>query len=329
MYDIAIIGGGVTGLATAMYSGRLNLKTIVLGSANGSELPIGGTITLTEIVENYPGFIRLTGSELADKLEKHAREYSDYVEIKEETAVGIKNHGDCFTINTKKGTEYQSKTIVFATGTRWRKLTMKGAKELEGRGVHYCALCDGPLTKGKTVAVVGGSDTAAKEALLLAEYASTVYIVYRGGEIRPEPVNAKRVAENSRIKVITNTNIVELVGKERLEKVMLDKEYGGSRKLKLDGVFGAIGTEPISDLAKGLGVATNEKGAIIIDRESNTNIKGVFAAGDVTDSEFKQAVTGVAEGVHAAHSAYRYVKENKFVCTFEDPLYEASGATKR
>ena len=193
MYDTIIIGAGVTGLATSMYAGRLNLKTLVLGQASGSERPIGGVITLTEIVENYPGFIKLTGQELASNLEKHAKTYSEFVEIKESSATEIKSEAGCFNVITDKNDNYQTKTIIFATGTKWRKLPMKGAKELENRGVHYCALCDGPLTKGKIVAVVGGSDTAAKEALLLSEYASEVYIIYRGEEIKSEPVNAKRV----------------------------------------------------------------------------------------------------------------------------------------
>ena len=170
-YDLIIIGAGVTGLASAMYAGRLNLKTLVIGTNSSNELPIGGVITLTEVVENYPGFIRLTGPELAENIRKHALDYKDKVEIKEDLVIDIKKHGDCFEVITKSGKKYLSKTILLATGTKWRKLSMKGALEYESRGVHYCALCDSGIFKNKVVAVIGGSDSAAKEALLLAEFA--------------------------------------------------------------------------------------------------------------------------------------------------------------
>lgn len=323
MYDVIIIGAGVTGLAAGMYAGRLNLKTLVLGSTSGTEQPVGGVITLTEVVENYPGFIRLTGSELAVNIKKHAEDYKARVAIKEERVAEITRRHEalCFVVKTEEA-EYRSKSVIFATGTRWRKLPMKGAKEFENRGVHYCALCDGPVYNGKVVAVVGGSDTAVKEALFLAEYAKKVYIIYRSDKIRPEPVNARRVAENKKIGVINNTNIIEIVGNKLVSEVRLDKNFEGSEVLKIDGVFGAIGSTPLSELATGLGVKTNEKGEIMINhKDSSTNVKGVFAAGDVTDKDFKQAITGVAEGVTAAHSAYRYVTENEFVCVFDDKLY--------
>jgi thioredoxin reductase (NADPH) len=321
MYDTLIIGAGVTGLAAAMYSGRLNLKTIVLGTTSSTELPIGGIITLTDTVENYPGFKRVTGQELAEKLEAHAKDYN--IEIKEEKAVDVKREEkmDCFSVKTKK-TKYHTKTIIFATGAKWRELSMKGAKEFKSKGVHYCALCDGALYKDKIITVVGGSDSAAKEALLLAKYGKKVYIIYRGDKIRAEPINIQLIEKNKKIEVITNTNITEILGDKMVNKVTLDKEYNGSKNLEVNGVFGAIGHIPLSDLAVKLGVKINKKKEIIVDRESKTNTKGVFAAGDIVDSGFKQAITGVAEGVVAAHSAYTYVNENEFVCFFDDQEYK-------
>ncbi|MBI2651346.1 FAD-dependent oxidoreductase [Candidatus Woesearchaeota archaeon] len=309
IYDAVIIGAGVVGLATAMYAGRLNLKTVVLGATYGNELPIGGVITLTDTVDNYPGFKHLTGQELAQKIEEHARDYN--IEIKEEKAVGINKHKKLsfFIVKTGKNS-YTSKTIIFATGAKWKELPMKGSSEFKNRGVHYCALCDGPLFKDKRVAVIGGSDTAAKEALLLAQYAKKVYIIYRGDKIRPEPVNAKLIEKNPKIEVITNTNLVEIVGNKTVTSAILDKEYNKSKKLELDGIFGAIGHSPLSELAVKLGVKVNKSNEIIIDRDSKTNVKGIFAAGDVVDSSFKQAITGVAEGVIAAHSAYTYIMQN-------------------
>jgi len=325
LYDIIIIGAGVTGLATAMYAGRLNLQTLVLGDSSSNELPIGGVITLTEVVENYPGFKRLTGPELAEKIRDHALDYKDKVEIKKERVTEVlktSKEGMCFLVKTDENKEYWSKTIIIATGTKWKKLPMKGALEYEGKGTHYCALCDGFAFRNKAVAVIGGSDTAAKEALLLTEYAKKVYIIYRGEKIRPEPINEKRVYQNKKIEVITSTNVLEIKGEKFVTHIILDKKYKSSNLIKLDGVFGAIGNIPLSDLAKPLGVKLNEKGEIIINHhDSSTNILGIFAAGDVVDTDFKQAITGVAEGVTAAHSAYKFVNENSFVCTFDDKLY--------
>jgi thioredoxin reductase (NADPH) len=321
MYDTLIIGAGVTGLAAAMYAGRLNLKTIVLGTASTTELPIGGVITLTDTVENYPGFKHLTGQELAEKLEQHAREYN--IEIKEEKAADISKHNklNYFIIKTEKSS-YHAKTIIFATGAKWKELPMKGAEEFKSKGVHYCALCDGALYKDKTISVIGGSDSAAKEALLLSQFGKKVYIIYRKDKIRAEPINAKLIEKNKKIEIITNTNVVEISGDKFVNKAILDKAYNGSKELKVDGIFGAIGHIPLSDLAVKLGVKINDKKEIIVDRESKTNVKGIFAAGDVIDLEFKQAITGVAEGVVAAHSAYTYINENNSVCFFDDKEYK-------
>jgi thioredoxin reductase (NADPH) len=309
IYDTIIIGAGVAGLAAAMYTGRLNLKTLVLGASSDTELPVGGIITLAKPIENYPGFESIAGQDLAKKIEEQARSYN--AEIKEEKAVSIEKNdkSNSFTVKTEKSS-YTSKTIIFATGTKWRKLPMKGAEEFKNKGVHYCALCDGALFKDKIIAIIGGSDTAAKEALLLSQYGKKVYIIYRKEKIRAEPANTKLIEKNSKIEVINNTNVVEILGDKLVNKITLDKEYNGSKELKVNGVFGAIGHIPLSDLAVKLGVKVNDKKEIIIDRNSKTNVKGIFAAGDVIDSAFKQAITGVAEGVVAAYSAYNYINEN-------------------
>ena len=309
-YDFLIIGGGGTGLAAAMYGARLGLKTLVLGHSQGTELPIGGVITTTNIVENYPGFIKLTGVELAKKLEAHAKSY-DLVTIKEEEAEDVKKTKDGFSVKTKKET-YHGKTVLFATGTKWRELEVPGAKEFMNRGVHYCALCDGPLYRDKILAVVGGSDSAAKDALLLSEHAKKVYIIYRGDEIHPEPINMERVKKNKKIEIINNTNIKEIKGDKLVNKVILDKPYKKSNELELNGVFVAIGHIVLSDLAKKIGVKTDEKKEIKINHmTSETNVKGVYAAGDVTDKQFKQLITGVADGCTAAHSAWEYISQKR------------------
>lgn len=309
-YDFLIIGGGGTGLAAAMYSARMGMKTLVLGFTHGTELPVGGVITTTNIVENYPGFKKLTGQELAKKLEEHARSY-DLVEIKNEKATDVKKTKEGFFIKTNKG-EYFGKTILFATGTKWRKLDVPGSNEFENKGVSYCALCDGPLFKNKTIAVVGGSDSAAKDALLLAEHAKKVYIIYRGDEIHPEPINMERIKKNKKIEVVNKTNVTEIKGGEFMESVILDKPHKGKKELEFQGIFIAIGHVALSDLAKKIGVKTNDKGEIIIDHKtSETSVRGVFAAGDVTDKPFKQLITGVADGCTAAYSAYEHINGGK------------------
>lgn len=312
-YDFIVLGGGGTGLASAMYAARLGMKTLVLGHSHGIELPIGGTVTTTNVVENYPGFIRLSGVELAKKLEEHAKSYS-LVDMIEERASEIQKKGKGFFVRTNKGRTYFGKTIVFATGTRLRRLErVKGIKEFENKGISYCALCDAPLYKNKVIAVVGGSDTAAKEALLLSEYAKKVYIIYRGEQIHPEPINLERIRKNKKIEIISNVNVKEIFGDENsVTGIILDKPRKNSNSLKLDGIFVAIGHMPISDLAKSIGVKLNKADEIIIDHKtSETNIPGVYAAGDVTDKPFKQLITGVADGCTAAHSAYEYINKKK------------------
>ncbi len=311
LYDVIIIGGGVVGYGTAMYCGRLNLKTLVI------EAKPGGTIILTDVVENYPGFIRLTGQELADELRKHALDYKKYVEFKEETVTKVervqdKNGHYHFVVHTDENNKFESKTIIFATGSEWRKLHVPGEDEYSNRGVHYCALCDGAIYNGKIMAIVGGSDSAAKDALVLTQWAKKVYMIYRGEKIRPEPINYERVMANKKIEIIYKTNVKEIKGDgKRVTHVILDRAYNGSTQFKLDVIFIAIGHIPKSELAKELGVALNAKGEIIIDKESRTNIPGVYAAGDVADTEFKQAITGVGEGVKACYQAYVYVNSHQ------------------
>ncbi len=305
-YDFIILGAGVSGLSGGMYAARLGLKTLVLGTSYGTELPIGGVITTTNIVENYPGFIKLTGTELADKIREHAQEY-ELVTIKSEKAEDVKKKGQEFIVKTNKG-EYSGKSVLFATGTKWKKLEVPGSVELENKGVAYCALCDAPLFKNKVVAVVGGSDSAAKDALVLAEHAKKVYIIYRKEKIRAEPINLKRVESKKNIEIINNANVLEVNGKDFVESVKLDREFEKSDILALQGVFVAIGHIALSDLAKPLGVKLNKKGEIIIDHmTSETNIAGVFAAGDVGDKPFKQAITGVAEACTASWAASEYL----------------------
>ena len=313
-YDLIIVGAGCVGHAGAMYAGRLGLKTLVIGDI------IGGTIILTDIVENYPGFKKLTGQELSDKIREHAEEYD--IETENDKVTDVKKSGDCFTVKTEDGKTFTAKTVLFATGSKHRELNVPGEKEFTNKGVHTCALCDGPLYKGKIIGVVGGSDSAAKEALLLTQYAKKVYIIYRGEKIRPEPVNEKRIEQKiaeGKIEIIYKTNVTEIKGTKTITGVVFDNPYKGKKDFALDALFVEIGLIPLSELAVKLSVTTNKKKEIVINRKSETNVPGVFAAGDVADTEFKQAITGVGEAVSAVYAAYRYVNEHSFVCPTTDP----------
>jgi len=309
-YDFIVIGAGIAGMAATMYAARLGLRTLCLGKSSSNEAPIGGVITTTDSIENYPGFIRLTGEELANKIREHALSYP-LAEIKNEGVESVKNQKDLFLVKTSEH-EYKGKTILFATGTKWRKLEAPGSKEFENKGISYCALCDAPLYKNKVAALIGGSDSAVKEALVLSKYAKKVYIIYRKEQLRSEPANMKKIKESKNIEIINNANVLEVKGDKRVRAVVLDRKHNGSNELALDGIFVAIGHIAISELAEKLGVKLNEKEEIIINHKtSKTNVEGIYAAGDVSDKPFKQAITGVAEGCTAAYSAFEYLKRGK------------------
>lgn len=310
MYDFIIIGGGCSGLPAGMYGSRLGMKTLII-----AELP-GGLITTTHIVENWPGTKSISGPDLAVSLVDHAT--ASGAEIKSERVTEIERMGTDkkYYYKVKSASnEYEGKTVMISTGTVHKKLGVPGEKELENKGVSYCALCDGGFFKEKTVCVVGGGDTAAKEALFLSEHASKVYIIVRKDILKAEPINSERIEKNEKIEILYKTEIEEILGNEKVEKVKLKEGTGGKhsgKELPMDGVFMAIGHIAQTELAKNLGVELNEKGEVKINRKSETNIPGVFAAGDCCDTGFKQAITGAAEGVTASYYAYHLVDTNAY-----------------
>jgi thioredoxin reductase (NADPH) len=299
MYDFIIIGGGVSGLSSAMYATRLGLNTLAI-----TEMP-GGLITTTHLVENWPGIKSISGPDLAISLYEHA--LASGTEIKNETVKSVSKKDKTFVVKTSSG-EYESKAILFATGTKHKNLGAPGEKEFENKGVSYCALCDGGFYKNKIVSIVGGGDSAAKEALFLSEHASKVYIIVRKDLLRAEPINAERIKNTPKIEILYKTEIEEILGTTKVEKIRIKNGEGkfSGQEIPMDGVFLAIGHIAQTSLAGDLGVELNEKGEIKINRRAETNIPGVFAAGDCADTEFKQAITGSAEGVTAAYYAYHY-----------------------
>ncbi len=308
MHDVIIIGGGISGFTAAMYAGRLGLKTLVI---EGKVL--GGTITTTNIVENWPGIKKIGGEELAMQVMEHAKEYN--IQIANEWVTEVKSTGaeTCFKVNTEEKS-YSARTIIFATGASHKKHPAKNATKLENKGVHYCALCDGPLYSDKEVAVIGGGDSAAKESLLLSEFVKRVHILVKGPSLMGEPINNERVKKNKKIKLHSDVTVAEMKGNNKLESIVLETKEGGRKELKVDAAFIAIGIVPQSGLAKTMGVKLNKRKEIIIDRKSQTNVKGVFACGDVTNTRFKQAITGAGEAVTAAYWAYTFVNDGAYVC---------------
>lgn len=301
-YDTIIIGGGCAGYPAAIYSARFNLKTLVITKLRG------GLITTTHLVENYPGFISLTGQELADNLQKHVE--ANNVPISDDEVSSIEKEGDFFIIKTSFAQKtYKSKTVILATGTEHRHLGIESEKQFQGKGVSYCATCDSGFFKDKIVGIVGGGDAAAKEAMVLAQNSSKVYIFVRN-KFKAEPINIQRLEANPKIEIIKGVNVKEIQGEIKVTNVILDKEINGSDKIDLDGLFIAIGQLPQNELAKQLEVELNQRGEIIIDKFSTTSVKGVFAAGDVTNMTWKQGIVGAAEGSIAGYSAFEYIDKN-------------------
>lgn len=293
MYDFIIIGGGCSGLSAAMYGTRLGLKTLTF-----AEMP-GGLITTTHLVENWPGEKSISGPDLAMKLYEHA--LASGAEIKNEIIEKVEKLGDLhFKVTSSSGNEYEGKTLLIATGTKHRRLNIPGERELENKGVSFCALCDGAFYKDKIVSIVGGGDSAAKEALFLAEHAKKVYLIVRKNFLRAEPINAKRLEAQEKIEVLYEHELEEIIGNDKVEKV----KFKNGEEMAMDGVFLAIGHIAQTELAKQLDVELNDHGEIKINRRAETSVKGVFAAGDCCDTEFKQAITGSAEAVTASYYAY-------------------------
>ncbi len=304
VWDFFVVGGGPVGVAAAIYAGRFMLKTIVVGKE------IGGLIVRTHIVENYPGFTSVTGQELMNAFLTHAASMNIPV-VEDEVQHITQKESFLFEIVCGEKT-YYSKTLLFATGSKWRTLDVPGYREFYAKGVSHCATCDGAFFKNKTVAVIGGSDSAAKEALLLTQYAKKVYIIYRGEEIHPEPINGARVKANQKIEIINKTNVTEIKGNKMVTDVILDRPFRGRKDIGVDGVFIEIGHIPLSDIATSLGVKTNDKSEIIVGTDSRTNLPGIYAAGDVTQAPYRQVITGAAEGVIAAFSAYEDIGKHEF-----------------
>lgn len=305
IYDLVIVGAGPAGMSAGIYAGRYRMKTLVLSK------DIGGTCNTAHMVENYPGFKSIGGMDLMMKFKEHLGDYEDQVEVRQEEVQGAKKEGDYFVLVTEKG-QYKAKSVILSSGTQRRKLNIEGEKEFLGKGVSYCATCDAAFFKDKTVAVVGGSNSAVTAALLLAEHGKKVYLIYRNSQYeKAEPVWVERMRANNKIVEILNTNVSKINGKVVVNSIELDKPFKGKNNLDVDGIFIEIGSYPAMGLAANLGVDVNENDLIKVGDIGQTNIEGVYAAGDVTNGfgNFKQIITAAAAGAVTATSVYKWLAQ--------------------
>jgi len=297
-YDTIIIGGGPAGITAAIYAKRYNLKVLLIAKE------FGGYANEAPEVDNYPGFKHISGMNLVEEFKKHL----DYlnVEILNENAVNVKKCKEGFCVQTSDNKNFISKTLIVAMGTERRKLNVPGEDKFLGRGVSYCATCDGAFFKNKIVAVVGGGDSAAKAAMMLSEHASKVYIFVRGASMIAEPANQEILKTNKKIEIIFNTSIKEICG----EKIVTCAELADGKKIDLQGIFVEAGSIPSISILKELNLETDKSGYVAVDKGMRTNVPGVYAAGDIVNGELKQIITSCGQGATAGHSAYNFLKKN-------------------
>jgi thioredoxin reductase (NADPH) len=298
-YDVVIVGGGPAGLAAALYTARMDLKTAVLDRG-----PLGGQLLNTELVEDYPGFESILGSELAVKMGEHARKFG--VEIRDfEPVKEIEVEGDTKVVRLESGEELRAPALIMAAGGLPRYLQVPGEKDFWGRGVSYCAVCDGAFFKGQELAVIGGGDAAVEEGDFLTRYASKVYIIHRRNELRAQPILIDRARANSKIEFILDAHVKEIAGDHKVQTVRYE-QHGHSKELNVGGVFIFIGFVPNSGLFK-VHVDHDAGGYIVTDTNMQTSIEGIWAVGDVRAQLTKQIATAVGDGTTAAVAAAAYL----------------------
>lgn len=302
-FDVVIVGAGPAGLTAGIYSARNGLKTLVL-----DEKQAGGSLILIPSVENYPGFPEsISGEELAKRMIEQCKKFG--AEIREfEGAIDFRVEGEEKIIRTVGG-QYRARAVIIASGSRHRKLNVPGEKEFEGKGVIYCALCDGPLFKGLRVLVVGGGNTAAASAIFMSDIASKVYLAHRRDRLRAEEIYAREIKRRG-IEVLWNAEVRRILGDTRVRGVVLhNNKTGEDIHLAVDGVLINIGEIPNSEFARASGVNVDGEGYIIVDELQRTNIPGIYSAGDVTSCPVKQIGTAIGQAIIAAAETYKYVRK--------------------
>ena len=300
-YDIVIIGAGPAGLTAGIYAGRQGTKTLILDKGI-----TGGTGLEVPLMENYPGFELIDGMSLIAKTKKQTEKNAEIKEM--EGVEAIEKVKDGFNIKTSKSS-YFTKSIIIATGTQHRLLRVPGEEKFKGRGVSYCATCDGLFFKDKDVLIIGGGNSAVQEAIFLNNIGCNVTLVHRRDELRAEGFLQNKLKEKN-IPVIWNSTVKEIKGEQMVESIVLSDSDGNIQEIEVQGIFIAIGDFPLSQIAKDLGVELNSHGQIITDKTQRTNIKNVYAAGDVTGG-VKQWIVSCGEGAVAATYAYQDLENIK------------------
>lgn len=300
IYDTIIVGSGAAGLSAAVYAARAELKFIVI-----EKIYMGtGQIAESERVDNYLGLYGENGFDLGEKFRSHAEVLG--TEFAEGDVTKIIPENGIYKLITDKA-EYEAKTVIYAAGASHRKLGIKGEEELSGRGVSYCAVCDGAFYKGKTVAVIGGGDTALGEALYLSDIAEKVYLIHRRDEFRANKSLCSRVAAKENIETVMSAVPEEITGEKRVDGIVVSS-HGDVKKLAADGIFVAVGTAPASSPLAGI-VRMNDSGYIIAGEDCITSANGIFAAGDVREKLLRQVITAAADGANSVYSAEKYLRE--------------------
>lgn len=299
MYELIIIGAGPAGMAAAVYAARQKLNFIVI-SEN-----VGGQAIWSADVENYIGYQVISGQELSNKFYEHIKQYN--VGLKQgERVKDIRQKGREFVIETNKDS-YEAKTVVITSGKKPRKLNVPGEDEYKGKGVTYCATCDGPLFQGKDVAVLGGGNAGVDAALQMSKIAKKVYLIEKTGKLKAERIASEKCELSENIEILLRTDIKEIFGKDFVEGIKI-KNKDEEKEIELQGIFVEIGSIPSVDFAKT--VKKNEANEIIVNNKNETNIPGLFAAGDVTDVPEKQIIVAAGEGAKAALSAFKYISKS-------------------
>lgn len=298
--NLIIIGSGPAGLTAALYAARANLNPLLI---TGNEL--GGQIAITNEVENYPGFDSILGPDLTEKMRAQAEKFGTRIEYSYVSEVDF-TKGSPFLVKTYNA-EYQAKAVIVTTGASAKRLGVPGEEEFIGRGVSYCATCDGFFFKGKDVMVIGGGDSALQEGLFLTKYATQVRIVHRRDSLRAGEFLKDRAKENEKIKFVWDTALEEIKGNGAVQEVIAKNlKTGQVETLKTDGVFVFVGHFPNTDIFKGQ-LAMDEQNFLITDKNMQTSVEGVFAAGEVQDPIFKQAISSAGQGCQAAIAAERWL----------------------
>lgn len=302
--DVIILGGGPAGLTAGIYAGRNLWRTLLIEKAL-----IGGNAALTEKIDNYPGFPEgITGEELVRRMEAQAKKFG--TKILESDVLSIKIDGIWKIVETTNGI-YKAPTLIIATGTRPKKLEVPGEKEFTGKGVSYCAVCDGAFFVDKKVAVIGGGDSAVEEAIYLTKFAQEVTIIHRRETLRAEKINQQRAFSNPKIKFIWNHIVKAIEGDKKVERLILeDLKTNEIKQFPVDGVFIYIGLIPNTELFKGI-LNLDQNGFIITDEKMHTSVPGIYAAGDVRGKVLRQIVTAVSDGAIAGMEASKFLEEIK------------------